>query len=369
MSKLRVAWFSPHPIHYNNFLFRNLSGKLPIDLRLFFFNKVLANYPWKSELSSGNKVYVFKKKLGVDWKIFWKFIYSESREFDAIVVAGWSEPTMMLLLSYFRVTTKSYILYTDTPNVNRQRNLKQWLRRIWLSWILSGSKAVLVTGIRGFKTLEEWGASRHVIYNFPFATDLNYFSPNVNFPSTFSDPIKIVASGRLDVRHKGYDTALRGLALLKQRKPEIKFTYTVAGTGPDEEQIRNLIFELGLSSEVNLLGWLETDTLLKKYRESDVLLHAAVNDPFPNAVLEAMACGLVVVGSDSSGSVLERIKDRVNGLIHQTNNAESVYECLSYLSLRNEEEIKSLKLKSFDTAQKWSVEYNIQVMSEILFKK
>jgi len=94
-----------------------------------------------------------------------------------------------------------------------------------------------------------------------------------------------------------------------------------------------------------------------------------VNDPFPNAVLEAMACGLVVVGSDSSGSVLERIKDRVNGLIHQTNNAESVYECLSYLSLRNEEEIKSLKLKSFDTAQKWSVEYNIQVMSEILFKK
>lgn len=369
MSILRVAWFSPHPIHYNNFLFRNLSERLPIDLRLFFFNKVLANYPWKSELSSGNEVYIFKKKLRVDWKIVWKFIFSESREFDAIVVAGWSEPTMMVLLSFFRLSSKSYILYTDTPNVNRQRNLKQWLRKIWLSWILLGSKAVLVTGIRGFKTLEEWGAHRDVIYNFPFATDLTYFSPAVNFPSPFSDPLKIIASGRLDVQHKGYDTALRGLALLKQRKPDTKFTYTVAGTGPDEEQIRNLISELGLSSEVNLIGWLETDTLLKKYRESDVLLHAAVNDPFPNAVLEAMACGLIVVGSDSSGSVLERIEDRVNGLIHQTNDAESVFECLSYLFQINDDEIKSLKFKSFDTAQKWNVGYNIQVISEILYKK
>lgn len=368
MNTLRLAWFSPHPIHYNNFLFEHLTSALPISLHLFFFNKVLSNYPWKKEMSS-DSAYVFNRTFGIDWKLLFRLIISDTKAFDSIVIAGWSEPTMILLLTYFRIFKKPYILYTDTPNINRKKNLKQWLRGVWLSWTLSESRAVLVTGVRGIKILETWGAQKETIYNFPFATDLNYFSPSTGFPAPFGAPIKIFSSGRLDIQHKGYDTAIHALALVKQRRPEVMFSYTIAGTGPDEPLIRKLIADLNLNTEVKLLGWLETDDLLKHYTESDVLLHTAVNDPFPNAVLEAMACGLIVIGSDSSGSVLERIEDRVNGLIHRTHDQESVFDCLSYLADRNNDEIMTLKRNAFETSRMWGVEYNIRVMNEILFTK
>ena len=147
----------------------------------------------------------------------------------------------------------------------------------------------------------------------------------------------------------------------------VPFVYAIAGTGPDESLIRNLILDLSLVQEVKFLGWLETHELLKQYQMADVLLHTANNDPFPNAVLEAMACGLIVVGSDSSGSVVERIEHRVNGLIHQTEDIESVFDNLSYLADRSDDEIKQIKQHAYDTSRSWHVDYNVRLMRKILF--
>lgn len=58
---LRIAWFSPHPIHYNNFLFDQLKKSLSIHLELFFFNKVLSKYPWKEQNNSDFPSYVLRK--------------------------------------------------------------------------------------------------------------------------------------------------------------------------------------------------------------------------------------------------------------------------------------------------------------------
>lgn len=368
MNRQRLAWFSPHPTHYNNFLFEQLNESLPIHLELFFFNKVLTNYPWKKEISS-LPFYVLKKRFGVDWGLLFRIIFSKKTSFDAVVIAGWSEPSMLLLLSYLRLFKKRYILYTDTPNENRKQNVKQYLRRKWLSWILSGSKAVLVTGERGVKIMERWGAPMDCTYNFPFATDLNFYKPASSFPRSLGKALQIFSSGRLDIHHKGYDVALRALALLKEHRPAALFHYTIAGTGPDEAVIRKLVTDLSLIEEVQFMGWLEVEELLNQYQTNDVLLHTAINDPFPNAVLEAMACGLIVIGSDSSGSVMERIDHRVNGVIHQTQNSESVFDSLSYLIERSDNEIKEIRQCAYETAHKWSVDYNVRIMTKVLFGK
>lgn len=369
MKMLRIAWFSPHPIHYNNFLFDQLKKSLSIHLELFFFNKVLSKYPWKEQNNSDFPSYVLRKWGGVDWKLLFRLGQSKKDSFDVMIIAGWSEPTMIILLTYLRIVKSRYVLYTDTPNEIRKRNLKQYLRRIWLSWILAGSEANLVTGQKGCKTLQQWGAKIDTIYNFPFATNLDFFVPHKEFPSSFGNRMRIFSSGRLDIQHKGYDVALRALALLKQRTPMVQFVYAIAGTGPDEREIRQLVIDLSLVEEVQFLGWLETNELLKQYQMADVLLHTANNDPFPNAVLEAMACGLVVVGSDSSGSVVERIEHRFNGFIHQTKDIESVFDNLSYLADRSNDEIKQIKQQAYNTSRAWPVVYNVEVMRKILFDK
>lgn len=367
MSKARLAWFSPHPNHYNRFLFESILKRTNIELDFYFFSEKLQSYPWNEGFRLSSSAYYFKRFVFVDWKLLYDLIRGKRKQFDFILVAGWSEPTMIIFLTYLRIFRKPYLLYTDTPNMGRKNNAKQWLRKIWLSWILAGCKAVLVTGQNGFKSLEAWGARKGNIYNFPFATNLAFFSPGSDFPSPLHSTLRIFSSGRLDISHKGYDIALKALSMLKKRFPEVGFQYVVAGSGPDEGLMRKLASSLDIQEHVVFLGWLETRELLDNYRKADVLLHTAINDPFPNAVLEAMACGLIVIGSDSSGSVVERIQDKMNGLVHLTRSVESVYECLAYLIERSPQEIMDLKRKAFETARRWDVTYHVELLEQILF--
>ena len=75
-------------------------------------------------------------------------------------------------------------------------------------------------------------------------------------------------------------------------------------------------------NEVKLLGWIDYRDLPSFYNSGHLFLHPSRFDPFPNAVLEAMSCGLPVLGSDQAGSVIERVIDNENGLIFQSEDVE-----------------------------------------------
>ena len=90
------------------------------------------------------------------------------------------------------------------------------------------------------------------------------------------------------------DTALRTLAEL----PEARLLVT----GTVLEDGRGLADELGLADRVMFTGRYAQRDALEIYRRAHLLLHPQVNDPCPNVVLEALACGLPVVHSASGGT-------------------------------------------------------------------
>ena len=69
-----------------------------------------------------------------------------------------------------------------------------------------------------------------------------------------------------------------------------------------------LLDELGLRDRVELLGRYAQRDAPALYGRAHLLLHTKVNDPCPNVVLEAMACGLPVV-YPASGGTLELVGD------------------------------------------------------------
>ncbi len=73
------------------------------------------------------------------------------------------------------------------------------------------------------------------------------------------------------------------------------------GGGELEARVREHILNMNLGSKVEVTGWLSAEDARRRLRGLDVFVHYSAWDALPNAVLEAMACGLPVVASDVPG--------------------------------------------------------------------
>ena len=84
----------------------------------------------------------------------------------------------------------------------------------------------------------------------------------------------------------------------------------VVGQDKAESRYRDLARSLGCEGQIRFLG-VQKETL-PFYQLSDGLLLPTLYDPFPNVILEAMACGLPVITSESCGGA-EFIQQGQNG--------------------------------------------------------
>jgi len=108
-------------------------------------------------------------------------------------------------------------------------------------------------------------------------------------------------------KRKGLVYAIRAIAPIKI--PNVKLL--VVGRDNPKRYI-NLSERLGLNHRVIFAG--SVSHIEKFYAASDVFILPTIYEPFSNACLEAMACGLPVITTDING-VSEFIKAELNGYI------------------------------------------------------
>jgi len=158
-----------------------------------------------------------------------------------------------------------------------------------------------------------------------FGVDPEIFTPP-DAPRN-GDAMHIAYVGRL-VPEKGVDVLLRALAGL-----EGEWRATILGNGPEEERLRRLAAESGLAERVTFCSAIPSTAMPAFYRTLDVLVLPSRTQPnwteqFGRVLVEAMACGVVAVGSEA-GEIPHVIGDA--GPVFPENDALALHAALKRL--------------------------------------
>ncbi|WP_265523736.1 glycosyltransferase [Oerskovia flava] len=187
-----------------------------------------------------------------------------------------------------------YVLYSAQNIAKRYPWPFRWLE----ARALRHAGAVSVCNEAAGRIVRDKGA-RGPVEVVPLGVDLETFSPGPA-PSDRAlvpddGPVTVGYAGRL-APHKGVDVLLRAVA------DDARFRLRLAGAGPQEAELRELAAPLG--ERATFLGPLPDTSLPEFYRSLDVLAVPSLETPgwveqFGRVAVEAMACGVPVVASDS----------------------------------------------------------------------
>jgi len=135
------------------------------------------------------------------------------------------------------------------------------------------------------------------------AVDTQIFTPALQVP----DPEYLVLIlGGTQYQKYRLVTALETTAFLKQQGVAVRLIVTGRLCWPPSEahsveEAHRVVKALGIEDEVTFFGAYTQQQAPDILRQAHILLHTKYNDPSPGLVLEAMACGLPVVYSQTGG--------------------------------------------------------------------
>ena len=158
--------------------------------------------------------------------------------------------------------------------------------------------------------------------------DLNIFHPREDWPA---DDGYILFVGRL-VTQKGVEHLIRAFYYVLQKFPDIRLR--IVGDGDLGSQLQRLRRDLLIPEEkIDFMipsQWITKEEIAKLYQGARTVVVPSIYEPFGMTALEALACQCPVVAS-RTGGLRETIKDKVNGLLVEPEDALDLAQSLMTL--------------------------------------
>lgn len=150
---------------------------------------------------------------------------------------------------------------------------------------------------------------------------------NVQFKKDmqWSEHSVILTVGRLQAR-KGHDKMIEAMPSILAAHP--KTLYCIIGDGDQKSRLLQLVNELQLKDNVIFLNEVSDEEMIKCYQQCDIFIlpnRTIANDieGFGMVLVEAQACGKVVIAGDSGGTV-ETMLPQQTGFIIDCTKADSI---------------------------------------------
>jgi glycosyltransferase involved in cell wall biosynthesis len=226
------------------------------------------------------------------------------------------------------------------------------------------------TGQPGCDALEKLGCPKEKIHSFTFFFDLSRYS-NIDAAKAAkarafkerhsnSDTEVIFLSAGQVIPKKRFENAIEAVSKLNNEKAVL----WIAGTGPEEGALKELVKSLNLEKQVRFLGWLQQDEVELAFIEADVFVHPSHFDPFPIVVLDAMTWGKPVIATQESGSAKDRLVHGKSGFLYPTGNVDALTGHMAFF-ISDRDRIRTFGLESRKTACEYPVSWAIERLDRL----
>ena len=170
----------------------------------------------------------------------------------------------------------------------------------------------------------------------------------------------VVAMGRL-TRQKGFDVLLP--AFRRSAEKHAGWSLLILGEGEERRSLEALVIELGLQGNVKLPGLVEDPVPI--LQTADLFIMASRYEGFPNALLEAMACGLAVIATDCPSGPREIVRDGVDGVLVPPNDVDALGSAMDRL-MAHEPERQRLGANAMKITERFGVEKIMNMWDDLL---
>lgn len=231
------------------------------------------------------------------------------------------------------VATPHEKYWRDQPSRPARAFVKRWLGKVALDWInqcnrsfqLEFRRVLCVSHAIRNELIEKAGlapANLHVVYN---GIEIERFYRSCSAAHRPGGTLSLLYAGSL-VWHKGVHTAIEAMNVLRKSGAASEIRLTIIGSGhPDyERELRELARRHGLEDHVEFRPRVHRDEMADLLPTFDVLVFPSTwEEPLARMTQEAMASGLVVIGTPTGGT-REILRDGETGLTFRPGDAEDL---------------------------------------------
>jgi glycosyltransferase involved in cell wall biosynthesis len=182
-------------------------------------------------------------------------------------------------------------------------------------------------------------------------SNIIYLSNGIDFSmlrrkSKHTNNKRIIFVGRVSYE-KNIDVIIKAMAYVLERHPAA--TFTIVGDGPAQMALKKLAQSLNIEKSIIFTGMIPHDKISGWYDRSDVFATASTMETQGLTILEAMYCGLPIVGVRKY-AIPDWVKSEVNGYTTPPYDAKKMAEALIKI-LDSKERIESFGKKAALTAE------------------
>lgn len=152
----------------------------------------------------------------------------------------------------------------------------------------------------------------------------------------------ILSVSRL-VDGKGVDKTIKALTYLPQN-----FQLNIAGIGPQENELKELVKTLNLSDRVKFLGWVSYDEKIRIYKNADIFCLPSKLDSFGMVYLEAMLVNLPVVALNFQ-AIPNILPDKESVILLNDDSPEQISKTILKISkIKNDGSLSDYVISKFN---------------------